>query len=66
VIATKTSSISTTRLAAPVCRPGRFVGMNSFNPVPVMKFVEVVRGLHTTDDTNETVRASWSIAFCCQ
>jgi len=55
IIATNTSSISVTRLAATVPHPGRFVGLHFFNPVPVMKLVEVVRGLQTTDDTHDRV-----------
>ena len=55
IIATNTSSISVTRLAATVSHPGRFVGLHFFNPVPVMKLVEVVRGLQTTDDTHDRV-----------
>jgi 3-hydroxybutyryl-CoA dehydrogenase len=48
VLATNTSSISITRLAAATSRPGQVVGMHFFNPVPVMEPVEVVRGLQTT------------------
>ena len=55
VIATNTSSISITRLAATVSHPGRFVGMHFFNPVPAMKLIEVIRGLQTTDDTHDRV-----------
>ncbi len=51
ILATNTSSISITRLAAMTDQPGRFIGMHFFNPVPVMKLVEVVRGLQTTDET---------------
>ncbi len=51
ILATNTSSISITRLAAATDRPERFIGMHFFNPVPVMKLVEVVRGLQTSDDT---------------
>ena len=49
IIATNTSSISITRLAAATSRPARFVGMHFFNPVPMMSLVEVIRG-HLTDD----------------
>jgi 3-hydroxybutyryl-CoA dehydrogenase len=52
IISTNTSSVSITRLAAYVSNPGRFVGLHFFNPVPVMKLVEVVRGLQTTDTTH--------------
>jgi 3-hydroxybutyryl-CoA dehydrogenase len=51
VIATNTSSISITELAAAVKAPGRFVGMHFFNPVPLMALVEVIGGLQTTDAT---------------
>ena len=51
ILATNTSSISITQLAAATDRPDRFIGMHFFNPVPVMKLVEVVRGLQTSDDT---------------
>jgi len=51
ILATNTSSISITQLAAATDHPDRFVGMHFFNPVPVMKLVEVVRGLQTSDDT---------------
>lgn len=51
LIATNTSSISITRLAAASDRPDRFIGMHFFNPVPVMALVELIRGLQTSDDT---------------
>ena len=51
VIATNTSSISITGLAASTGRPERFIGMHFFNPVPVMALVEIIRGLATSDDT---------------
>lgn len=53
ILASNTSSISITQLAAATSRPERFIGMHFFNPVPVMKLVEVVRGLATSDETNE-------------
>jgi 3-hydroxybutyryl-CoA dehydrogenase len=56
IIATNTSSLSVTRLAGYVSRPGHFVGMHFFNPVPAMKLVEVVAGLRTTDSTLGLVR----------
>ncbi|SFK96246.1 3-hydroxybutyryl-CoA dehydrogenase [Falsiroseomonas stagni] len=51
LVASNTSSIPITRLAAATDRPGRFVGMHFFNPVPMMKLVEVIRGLATEDAT---------------
>ena len=57
IIATNTSSISITLLAAMVSRPDRFIGMHFMNPVPVMKLVEVIRGLQTSDETLGTVNA---------
>ena len=52
IISTNTSSVSVTKLAACVSNPGRFIGLHFFNPVPVMKLVEVVRALQTTDATH--------------
>ncbi len=57
IIATNTSSISITKLAAATTRPERFVGMHFFNPVPVMALVEIIRGLRTSDATVQTVTA---------
>ena len=57
LLATNTSSISITRLAAATDRPGRFIGMHFFNPVPVMKLVEVIRGIATDDATYRAVAA---------
>ncbi len=51
LIATNTSSISVTRLAAATKRPDRVIGMHFFNPVPVMQLVELIRGLQTSDAT---------------
>ncbi len=51
VLATNTSSISITRLAAATDRPERFIGIHFMNPVPVMEFVELVRGIATADET---------------
>jgi len=51
ILGSNTSSISITRLAAAVARPGRVVGLHFFNPVPVLPLVEVVRGLQTSDET---------------
>ena len=57
ILATNTSSISITRLAAATKRAERFVGMHFFNPVPVMGLVEVIRALQTSDATVEAVSA---------
>ncbi len=57
IFATNTSSISITRLAAATQRPAKFVGMHFFNPVPVMKLVEVVPGLQTAPETVEQATA---------
>ena len=57
ILATNTSSIPITRLAAATDRPGRFVGMHFFNPVPMMKLVEVIKGLATEDATVHAVAA---------
>jgi len=57
ILASNTSSISITRLAAQTQRPGQVIGMHFFNPVPVMKLVEVVRGLATSDETFAQVKA---------
>jgi 3-hydroxybutyryl-CoA dehydrogenase len=57
VIATNTSSISITTLAAATSRPGQVVGMHFFNPVPLMALVEVIRGLSTDDATVESAVA---------
>ena len=56
ILATNTSSLSVTRLASAVSRPGRFIGMHFFNPVPAMKLVEVVTGMRTNDSTAIAVR----------
>jgi 3-hydroxybutyryl-CoA dehydrogenase len=55
ILATNTSSISITKLAAATERPEQFIGMHFFNPVPVMQLVEVVRGLATSEDTFKTI-----------
>lgn len=55
IIASNTSSISITRLAAQMKSPERFVGMHFFNPVPVMALVEIIRGLRTSEETVNTV-----------
>lgn len=56
VMATNTSSISITRLAAQTSRPRQVIGMHFFNPVPVMQLVEVIRGLQTSQETCDTVQ----------
>ena len=56
ILSSNTSSISITKLAAVTMRPELVIGMHFFNPVPVMKLVEVVRGLATSDGTFEAVR----------
>jgi 3-hydroxybutyryl-CoA dehydrogenase len=56
IIATNTSSISITRLAATTDRPGKFIGMHFMNPVPVMELVELIRGIATDEATFATVR----------
>ncbi|PAP77910.1 3-hydroxybutyryl-CoA dehydrogenase [Rubrivirga marina] len=56
ILASNTSSISITQIAAATRRPDQVIGMHFFNPVPVMTLVEVVRGLATSDATYETVR----------
>ena len=56
ILASNTSSISITQIAGATARPEQVIGMHFFNPVPVMKLVEVVRGLATSDATYETIR----------
>ena len=55
ILATNTSSISITRIAAQTKRPDKVIGMHFMNPVPVMKLVEVIRGYATSDETTKTV-----------
>jgi len=57
ILASNTSSISVTRLAAATKRPDKVIGMHFFNPVPVMQLVELIRGLATSDDTYAAVEA---------
>src|SRR3954453_5992931 len=57
ILASNTSSISITRLAAATTRPDRVVGMHFFNPVPLMQLVEVVSGVHTSDGTLDRAHA---------
>ncbi len=56
ILASNTSSISITKLGAMTKRPDKVIGMHFFNPVPVMKLVEVIRGLATSDETFNAVR----------
>jgi len=56
IVASNTSSISITRLAAATDRPDRFIGMHFMNPVPVMPLVEVIRGIATDEATFQTIR----------
>ncbi|EYS88293.1 3-hydroxybutyryl-CoA dehydrogenase [Cupriavidus sp. SK-4] len=55
ILASNTSSISITRLAAATCRPAQVVGLHFFNPVPVMALVEIICGLQTSDETYQAV-----------
>jgi 3-hydroxybutyryl-CoA dehydrogenase len=57
LIASNTSSISITKLAAATQRPEQFIGMHFFNPVPMMALVEIIRGLQTSDATHDAVKA---------
>ena len=61
VLASNTSSISITEIAARTKRPAQVIGMHFMNPVPVMQLVEIIRGLATSDDTTQRVMA-WSTA----
>ncbi len=56
IIASNTSSISITQLAASTSRAERFIGMHFFNPVPMMALVEIIRGLQTSDETHDRVK----------
>src|SRR2546423_2039606 len=56
ILSSNTSSISITKIGACTKRPGKVIGMHFFNPVPMMKLVEVIRGLATADDTYATTR----------
>ncbi|MCE9644975.1 MAG: 3-hydroxybutyryl-CoA dehydrogenase [Chloroflexi bacterium] len=55
ILASNTSSISITKIAAVTKRPGKVIGMHFMNPVPLMKLVEVIRGLGTSDETTTTI-----------
>jgi 3-hydroxybutyryl-CoA dehydrogenase len=56
ILASNTSSISVTKLAQVTSRPDRVIGMHFFNPVPMMKLVEVIRGMATSQETYDQVR----------
>ncbi len=56
ILASNTSSISITRLAATTDRPERFIGMHFMNPVPAMKLVEIIRGIATEEDTYQAIK----------
>jgi 3-hydroxybutyryl-CoA dehydrogenase len=56
LIASNTSSISITRLAAMTDRPGKFIGMHFMNPVPIMKLVEIIRGIATSEESFSAIR----------
>ena len=58
ILASNTSSISITKLAGQTKRPDRVIGMHIFNPVPVMKLVEVIRGIATSDESYQAVKAT--------
>jgi 3-hydroxybutyryl-CoA dehydrogenase len=70
ILASNTSSISITKLAAATKRPDKVIGMHFMNPVPVMKLVEVIRGMATSDETYERVRTlseqMGKVALDCQ
>lgn len=55
ILATNTSSLSITEIAAATQRPEKVIGMHFFNPVPVMKLIEVIKGIATSDETTETI-----------
>ena len=57
IVATNTSSISITQMAATMAQPSRFIGLHFFNPVPMMALVELIRGLQTSDQTHDTMKA---------
>jgi len=57
ILSSNTSSISITKIAATTKRPDKVIGMHFFNPVPLMKLVEVIRGIATSDETYATVKS---------
>ena len=57
ILASNTSTIPITEMAAFTSRPGQFIGMHFMNPVPIMKLIEVIRGLATSDETTQAVMA---------
>jgi 3-hydroxybutyryl-CoA dehydrogenase len=57
IVASNTSSVSITKLAAGLARPDQFIGLHFFNPVPVMALIEIVRGLQTSDATHDIAEA---------
>ena len=61
LLGSNTSSISITELAAKISNPSRFIGMHFMNPVPMMKLVEIINGLETSDETNAAI-----VAICEQ